>query len=136
MDADYPIPNLPYQPFNFSIFPLNPDIFSCPPSFPKGIFKFFPVLVQHRNPCPVGKVRVQWLCHLNDSFVITKAELSPQHSKGETNESISKVITNDMVLPISHCMDSKVPVPEFYSGEIAQEVETCIRAFSEQQVVK
>ena len=23
-------------------------------------------LVQHRNPCPQGKVRVQWLCHLND----------------------------------------------------------------------
>ncbi len=22
-------------------------------------------LVQYRNPCPVGKVRVQWLCHLN-----------------------------------------------------------------------
>jgi hypothetical protein len=24
-------------------------------------------LIQHRNPCPQGKVRVQWLCHLNDS---------------------------------------------------------------------
>ena len=22
-------------------------------------------LVQYRNPCPVGKVRGQWLCHLN-----------------------------------------------------------------------
>ena len=35
-------------------------------------------LVQHRNPCPQGKVRVQWLCHLNDSFATPKAELSPQ----------------------------------------------------------
>ncbi len=23
-------------------------------------------LIQRRNPCPQGKVRVQWLCHLND----------------------------------------------------------------------
>ena len=32
-----------------------------------------PNLVQYRNPCPLGKVRVQWLCHLNDPFVTTKA---------------------------------------------------------------
>ena len=25
--------------------------------------------VQHGNPCPQGKVRVQWLCHLNDCLL-------------------------------------------------------------------
>ena len=71
-------------------------------------------LVLHRNPGPVGQVRVQWLCHLNDPSVTTEAELSPQPGQGVTNESFSKTITNHLVLPISHCMGSQVPVQNPY----------------------
>ena len=31
------------------------------------------ILVQYRNPGPLDQVRVQWLCHLNNSFVTIKA---------------------------------------------------------------
>jgi hypothetical protein len=34
---------------------------------------WYNILVQYRNPGPLGQVRVQWLCHLNDSFVTNKA---------------------------------------------------------------
>ena len=60
----------------------------------------------------MGQVRVQWLCHLNDSFAKSKAELSPQLSQGATNESISKIITDIMVLPVSHSVGSKIPVQD------------------------
>jgi len=65
-------------------------------------------LVQHRNPCPLGKVRVQWLCHLNDSFATTKASCPHNFSRGVTNEPISETITNHMALPISHCLGAQV----------------------------
>ena len=86
------------------------------PHFQAERWGFFmvPTLVQHRNPGPVDQVRVQWLCHLNDPFVKTKAELSPQLSQGVTNESISKISTNNMVLPISHRMGSQIPVQGSY----------------------
>jgi hypothetical protein len=74
----------------------------------------FLILVQHRNPGPLGQVRVQWLCLLNDSFVTTEAELSPQPSQGVTDEPISQVSTNDMVLSVSHCMGSQVPFQGTY----------------------
>ncbi|MGD8268355.1 MAG: SpoIIE family protein phosphatase [Desulfobacterales bacterium] len=32
-----------------------------------------PNLVQHRNPCPQGKVSVRWRCNRNGSFVTLKA---------------------------------------------------------------
>ena len=32
-------------------------------------------------------------------------------SQGVTDESISQVITDDMALPISHCLGAEVPVP-------------------------
>ena len=79
-----------------------------PPAILKGWFDR--VLVQHRNPGPQGQVRVQWLCHLNDSFVTTKAELSPQLCQGATNESISKIITNIVALPVSYCVGAKIPL--------------------------
>ena len=76
-----------------------------------GMHEENPGLVQHRNPCPLGKVRVQWLCHLNDPFVTTKAELSPQLSQGVTNEPFSQTITDDMALPISHSMGTEISIP-------------------------
>ena len=33
-------------------------------------------LVQHENPCPQGKVRVQRLCHLNDLLPVIRCQVS------------------------------------------------------------
>ena len=35
-------------------------------------------LIEPENPCPLGMVRVQRLCHLNDSLILHTTELSPQ----------------------------------------------------------
>jgi hypothetical protein len=36
------------------------------------------LLIEPENPCPLGMVRVQRLCHLNDSLILHNTELSPQ----------------------------------------------------------
>ena len=38
-------------------------------------------LVHYRNPCPQGKVRVHWLCLLNDPLLHPRPELSQQHQE-------------------------------------------------------
>jgi hypothetical protein len=36
------------------------------------------IVIEHKNPCPLSMVRVQRLCHLNDSLILHITELSPQ----------------------------------------------------------
>lgn len=75
-------------------FPLKSDTFilSC---------IHFP-LVRHRNPGPLGQVRVQRLCHLYDSMLLNDRVVATTNDQGVTNESISKVITNDLALPVPY----------------------------------
>ncbi len=67
-------------------------------------------LVQRRNPGPQGQVRVQRLCHLYDSMLLNDQVVATTNDQGVTNEPISKVITNDMALPISYRVGSQIPV--------------------------
>jgi len=47
------------------------------------------VLVQHRNPGPLGQVRVQRLCHLYDSMLLNDQVVPATYDQGVTNEPIS-----------------------------------------------
>ena len=80
----------------------------------------------------MGQVRVQRLCHLYDSMLLNDQVVPTTYDQGVTNEPISKINTNNLALPISYCMGTKISVPGI-NGEIASEVENCIRAFSEQK---
>ena len=57
-------------------------------------------LIRCRNPCSLSKVLVQRLCLLNG--LLLQANLSCPHNsmKGVTDEPFSKIITDDMALPI------------------------------------
>ena len=46
-------------------------------------------LVQHRNPGPLGQVRVQRLCHLYDSMLLNDQVVPATYDQGVTNEPIS-----------------------------------------------
>jgi len=61
-----------------------------------------------KYPGPQDQVRVQRLCPLYDSMLLNDRVVPTTKDQGATNESISKVITNDMALPISYCLGSKV----------------------------
>ena len=61
-------------------------------------------LFQHRKPGPLGQVRVQWLCHLYDSMLLNDQVVPTTYDQGVTNESISKINTNYLALPISYCL--------------------------------
>lgn len=67
-------------------------------------------LVHYRNPGPVGQVRVQRLCHLCDSLLLNDQVVPTTKDQGVTDEPISKVITNDLALPVSHCVGTEVQV--------------------------
>ena len=74
-------------------------------------------LIKCGNPRPVGVVMwtgyagPEWAWPLWPLTAISYLELLPQRrGGGECSEQISKVITHDMALPISHCMGSQVPV--------------------------
>ena len=54
-------------------------------------------LVGCRNPCSLSKVQVQGFCLLNDSLLQLSLS-SPNNRKGVTNESFSKIITDDLAL--------------------------------------
>ena len=68
-------------------------------------------LVQHRNPGPLGQVRVQWLCHLYDSMLLNDQVVPTTYDQGVTNEPILNINTNNLALPISYCMGTKITVP-------------------------
>ena len=59
-------------------------------------------LIKHKNPGPQDQVRVQRLCTLYDSMLLNDRVVPTTEDQGATNESISKVITNNMALPISY----------------------------------
>ncbi len=54
-------------------------------------------LVQYRNPWPQAKARVQRLCRVNDSLLQLLLRCPHNTEEGVSNESLSKVITNDIV---------------------------------------
>lgn len=89
-------------------------------------------LVQHRNPGPLGQVRVQRLCHLYGSMLLNDQVVPTTYDQGVTNKPISKINTNNLAFQY-HI----VWVPKYryrvLNGQIASEVENCIRAFSEQK---
>lgn len=60
----------------------------------------------------MGQVRVQWLCHLYGSMLLEDQVVPTTEDQGVTNEPISKAITNDMALPISYRLGSKVPIQD------------------------
>ena len=68
-------------------------------------------LVQHRNPGPLGQVRVQRLCHLYDSMLLNDQVVPTTYDQGVTNEPISKINTNNLALPVSYCLGAKISVP-------------------------
>ena len=65
-------------------------------------------LVRHRNPGPLGQVRVQRLCHLYDSMLLNDRVVATTNDQGVTNESISKIITNDLALPVPYNLGAKI----------------------------
>ena len=68
-------------------------------------------LVQHRNPGPLGQVRVQRLCHLYDSMLLKDQVVPTTYDQGVTNEPISETNTYNLALPISYCMGTKISLP-------------------------
>ena len=66
-------------------------------------------LIQCRNPGPQDQVRVQRLCPLYDSMLLQDRVVPTTIDQGVTIESIQKVITDDMALPVPYRMGSKVP---------------------------
>jgi len=92
---------------------------------------FFDFLVHHRNPCPEGKVRVHWVCLLNDPLLHPDLICPNNIRKGVTNESFSKAITNHLALRVSYALGPKYRY-RVIAGEIADQVNNCIRVFSEQ----
>ena len=69
------------------------------------------ILVQRGNPCPEGKVRGHRLCHVTDYLLHPDLSCPYDIRKGVTNEPISKIITNDLVLPISYTLDTEIQIP-------------------------
>ena len=57
--------------------------------FQFGSSSFIKNLVQHRNPGPLGQVRVQRLCHLYDSMLLNDQVVPTTYDQGVTNEPIS-----------------------------------------------
>ena len=78
---------------------------------------------------------MQRLCHLYGSMLIEDRVVPTTEDQGATNEPISKAITNDMALPISYRLGSKVPIQET-EWAVAAEVRNCIRAFSHRKGCK
>ena len=70
------------------------------------------IYYQYRKPRPMGVVRVQRLCQLNDSNVTPKLDCSNNINEGVTNESISKTITCAMALPIPYCLGAEIPLED------------------------
>ena len=70
-------------------------------------------LVHYENPCPQGKVRVHWLCHLNDSMLLLDRVVPTTTDQGVNNESIHEASTNDMALPVSYCLGAEIPISDF-----------------------
>ena len=60
------------------------------------------ILIKRKNPGPQDQVRVQRLCPLYDPMLLNDRVVPTTEDQGATNESISKVITNDMALPRSY----------------------------------
>ncbi len=66
-------------------------------------------LFQCKKPCSPSKVRVHRLCRLNDSMLHPRLSCPTTSTKEVTNESISKISTNHMALPISYCVGAQIP---------------------------
>ena len=81
-------------------------------------------------------VRVQRLCHLNDSLLLLNTELSHQHQRKEKTMSRFRKLSH----ALWHCQYHMVWVPKYrhkiLGGEIGQEVADCIRTFSAQKEVE
>ena len=69
-------------------------------------------LIEHRNPCPVGKVKVQRVCPLNDSVLLQGRVVPTTIIQGVTYKPISKIITDPMALPVSYYMGTEVSIPD------------------------
>jgi hypothetical protein len=67
------------------------------------------ILMRSRNPCPLGMVRVQRLCHLNGSLLTRSWVVPTTSAKGDSNEPLQKTITHYLALPIPYCVGSQVP---------------------------
>ncbi len=74
-----------------------------------GSYGAFCALFQRRKPCSPSKVRVHRLCRLNDSMLHPRLSCPTTSTKEVTNESISKISTNPMALPISYCVGAQIP---------------------------
>ena len=66
------------------------------------------ILFHQRKPRPLGVVRVQRLCQLNDSFDSPSLSCTYNFSRGIINEWISQAITKQLLM-----ISPKVPVPSF-----------------------
>ena len=89
------------------------------------------ILVQCKNLCPEGKVRVQWLCHLNGFMLLQGRVVPTTFNQGVTNQPISQVITNNLALPISYCVVSEISFSDIWRGNRNRSRELCPELFWE-----
>ena len=65
-------------------------------------------LIRCRNPCSLSKVMVQRLCLLSGLLLQANLSCPPNSMKGVTDEPFSKIITDDMALPVPYCLDAEI----------------------------
>lgn len=65
------------------------------------------LLFRHRNPGSLGQVRVQRLCHLYNSMLLNDRVVATTNDQGVTNESVLKIITNHLALPVPYNLGAK-----------------------------
>ena len=82
------------------------------PSLLKEAPDIFLNLLNLKKPRPLGGVSVRWLCLEYSPSATPILELSPQFKvKGVADERVSKVISRDMAVSISHSMGTEISVP-------------------------
>ena len=70
---------------------------------------------QYRKPGPLGLVRVQRLCQLNDPWYL-QSSVVPTTEQGEHHGPLFQAISHDMVLPISYRLDPQISISDIGRG--------------------